>query len=111
MGTYRVRKNHGNQYYFNLHADNGEKILTSEMYTTKGAAFGGIASCKANAASDERYDRQDASNGQFYFTLKAPNSETIGRSEMYTTRRARDGGIESCRNNGPTAGTVDESGE
>jgi uncharacterized protein YegP (UPF0339 family) len=111
MGMYRVRKSVNRQYYFNLHADNGEKILTSEMYTTKGAAFGGISSCKVNSPHDARYSRFDAVNGQLYFTLKAENGEPIGKSETYTTRAARETGIASVKSNGPTSGTVDETGE
>jgi uncharacterized protein YegP (UPF0339 family) len=72
---------------FNLHATNGEIILTSETYVTKSAAQGGVASVKANAPIDSRYDRR-ASSSQFYFVLRAANNEVIGTTERYTTKQA-----------------------
>ena len=38
------------QFMFNLKAGNGQIIATSEHYTTKAAALGGIESVKTNAA-------------------------------------------------------------
>ncbi|WP_103865716.1 MULTISPECIES: YegP family protein [Aquimarina] len=96
-----------NQYYFNLHAGNSQVILSSEMYTTKQGCKGGIESVKNNSQIDEQYDRKEAKNGQFYFTLKATNGEAIGKSEMYTTKTARDNGIESVKKNAPIAETLD----
>jgi uncharacterized protein len=91
------------QFYFNLKAGNGEIILTSEMYKAKNSAENGIDSIKTNAPIDSRYDKKTATNGQFYFNLKAANGEVIGKSETYTTSSARDNGIESVKQNAPTA--------
>jgi uncharacterized protein YegP (UPF0339 family) len=107
MGTFKLQKARDGQFFFNLFAGNGERILTSEMYTTKGAAFGGISSVKENAPDDGRYEKLDASNGQFYFTLKAANHQVIGKSEMYTSESGRDNGIASVKSNAPSAGTED----
>lgn len=90
-----------------MKAGNGEIILISEMYKAKASADKGIASVKTNAPNDGRYDRKTATNGQFYFNLKAANGEIIGTSEMYTTSSARDNGIESVKNNAPEAKIVD----
>ena len=43
MSGYFVLKRSGTQFMFNLHAGNHEVILTSEQYTTKASAEGGIA--------------------------------------------------------------------
>ena len=48
-----------------------------------------------------KFVKQTAKNGQFYFNLKAGNGEVILSSEMYTTKAARDNGIESVRKNAP----------
>ena len=40
-------------------------------------------------------------NGQYYFRLKAPNSEIIGHSEGYTTKQSAEVGISSVRSNAP----------
>ena len=45
------------QFMFNLHAANGEIILTSERYTAKASAQNGIDSVKENSPIDGRYDR------------------------------------------------------
>ena len=84
----------GGQYYFRLRAGNGEPILASEGYTSKSGAKNGIESVKKNSKSDGRYDRKIAKNGQFFFNLVAGNSEIIGKSEMYKSKRSRDHGID-----------------
>ena len=81
------------------------------MYTTRGAAYGGISSCKENSPLDERYQRLTASSGQPYFTLRAKNNEVIGVSEMYSSTQAREVGIASCKANGPTSTTQDDTGD
>lgn len=91
---YEIYKGHDDQFYFRLRAANGEVILASEGYTTADACRGGIESVRENASNDERYRREDAADGQFYFVLSAPNGEAIGMSERYTTERWRDGGIQ-----------------
>jgi uncharacterized protein len=102
-GKFQIKKSNDNQFYFNLKAGNGETILTSEMYKAKNNAENGIASVKTNAPIDSRYDKKTATNGQFYFNLKAANGEVIGTSEMYTTSSARDNGIQSVKQNAPGA--------
>lgn len=111
MGKYHVAKASNGQYYWNLRGGNGERILQSENYTTKGAAFGGITSCKENSPTDERYQRLTSSAGQPYFVLRAKNNEVIGVSEEYSSAQARDAGIASCKSNGPSSGTQDDTGE
>lgn len=109
MAGYYVLKRSGTQYMFNLKAGNQETILTSERYTTKQAAEGGIASVKTNSPFDARYLRKMSSSNQPYFVLAASNGQTLGTSEMYSSASAMEGGITSCKTNGPTATTKDET--
>lgn len=97
-GKYQLQKNA--QYFFNLKAGNGEKILTSETYVSKQGALGGIDSCKRNSGDASNYVKS-GSAAQWWFVLRAGNGETIGRSEMYTSSQGRDNGIRSCQDNGP----------
>lgn len=97
----------GGQFMFNLKAGNHEVILTSERYTTKQGAMGGIASVQKNAPSDDRYQRKVATDKSPYFVLTAANGETIGKSEMYSSASAMEGGIASVKANAPTASTKD----
>jgi len=97
----------GNEYRYRLRARNGEIILHGEGYTSKQGCQNGIASVKANAPYDSRYERKLATNNQYYFVLKATNGETIGVSETYTTASARDNGIEAVKRDAPDAPTED----
>jgi uncharacterized protein len=50
-----------------------------------------------------------AKNGEFYFTLKAANSQVIGKSEMYKAEASRENGIQSVMRNAVDAKLVDKS--
>jgi uncharacterized protein YegP (UPF0339 family) len=95
MAYFVLKRTSNQQFMFNLHADNGEIILTSETYTTKQSAQSGITSAKANAPSDSRYDRR-TSGSQFYFVLRGANSEVLGTSDM-------ENGISAVKKEAPTA--------
>lgn|SRR5437868_10679375 len=109
MAIHYDLKRSGTQFMFNLKAANGETVLTSERYTTKQNAQGGIASVKKNAPQEMRYRRLTATNGQAYFTLSAGNGEIIGMSETYPSPAARDNGVNWVRMVGSDAPTVDNT--
>ena len=108
MGKFVIKTGSNSQYYFSLKADNGQKILASEGYTTKASCQNGIDSVKANAKADSNYDRRNSTNGKYYFNLKASNGQIIGTSEMYESSSGRDNGIESVKSNAPGASVVEE---
>jgi uncharacterized protein YegP (UPF0339 family) len=49
------------------------------------------------------FEIKKSSNGQFYFNLKAANSEVILTSEMYVEKASAKGGIASVQKNSPMA--------
>ena len=102
-GFYTVFLGRNSQYYFNLKSGNGQIILSSEGYTTKQSCLTGIDSVKANSPNDDRYDRLDSRNNQYYFNLKSSNGQIIGTSELYTTTSSRNQGIETCKRIAPNA--------
>ncbi len=108
---YILKSSRNNQVVFILHAVNGEPILTSETYTTKQGAKGGIASVQTNSPHAIHFERKTANNKekQPYFVLKAVNGQVIGTSEMYSSTQARDKGIESVMKNGATQEIEDET--
>ena len=108
-GFYEINKSSNGQFRFVLKAGNGEIILTSELYKAKSSALKGIASIQKHAAEDHRYDRRVAKNGQFYFNLKSSNHKIIGTSEMYTTEKSRETGIDSVKRNGAPSKIKDNS--
>lgn len=98
---FQILKGADHHFYFRLKAKNGEIILQSEAYTSKAGCKNGIESAKTNAPFDNRYDRKTASNGQYYFVLKATNGEIIGVSEMNKSKAARDNGIKAIKRAAP----------
>jgi len=108
-GWFELSKSSDGQFRFVLKAGNAETILTSELYTTKSAAENGIASVRTNSPSDERYEKKTATNGKFYFNLKAGNHQVIGTSQMYASEQSRDKGIASVKTNGPTQTVKDHT--
>lgn len=107
MGKFVITTRKNAEFQFNLKADNGQVILSSEGYASKSSCTNGIESVRKNAADDARYERLTAKNGKFYFNLKASNGQVIGSSEMYESEAGRNNGIESVKRNAPTA-TVDD---
>jgi uncharacterized protein YegP (UPF0339 family) len=105
MAVHFHLKPSGSQWMFNLKAGNGETVLTSERYTSKQSAQGGIASVKTNAPIDARYARLMNAGGKPYFVLKAGNGEPIGTSESYSSEGARNDGIEAVKRIAPGAPT------
>jgi uncharacterized protein YegP (UPF0339 family) len=94
---FQIYRGKGRQFYFRLRARNGKVILSSEGYSSGARCRVGIRSVKENARKKKRYRREVARDRQFYFLLTAANKRVIGVSEMYTTRRRRDDGIEAVR--------------
>ena len=108
MGKFIIKQTSNGQYRFNLNADNGQVILTSEFYTSKAGCQKGIDSTKSNALNDGNYDRLMSGNSKYYFNLKASNGEIIGTSEMYETNSGRENGIGSVKSNAAGASVVEE---
>lgn len=99
MGKFVIKTGKDGQFYFNLHAGNGEIILSSEGYTTKPSCKNGIASVKKNAADATKFEKAVSKNGKSYFNLKAGNHQVIGKSEMYESEKACNNGIASVKKN------------
>ncbi len=94
---FELSKSSDGQFRFVLKADNGETVLTSELYQSKASAENGIASVKSNANNDARYERQVSANGKPYFNLKAANGQVIGSSRLYEVETSREAVIASTQ--------------
>jgi uncharacterized protein len=106
-GWYEIDRNDKNQYSFVLRAANSEVVLRSQQYASKGAARTGIAAVQKNSPSDGQYELDTASDGRFYFNLKAGNHQVIGTSQMYASQASRATGIESVKTHGPSVDVRD----
>lgn len=85
------------QSYFHLIAGNGQKVLSSEGYTTATGAKNGIVTVKNNGAQESRYLLREAQDGRWYFVLVAGNGQIIGLSQMYTTQAGAKSGMAATR--------------
>lgn len=103
MGKFVITTRGNGELQFNLKADNGQVILTSEGYKSRAACENGIESVKQNSTRDQAYERKTSSNGKPYFNLKAANGQVIGTSEMYESTAALENGIASVKKNAPGA--------
>jgi uncharacterized protein len=108
-GRFVLEANDKGKFYFNLQAGNYEVILSSQMYEGKEGALNGVESVRKNSQSDAMFERAVAKNGEFYFTLKAANSQVIGKSEMYKAEASRENGIQSVMRNAVDAKLVDKT--
>lgn len=106
-GKFEIKKTPSGKFMFNLKSGNGQVILTSELYESKGAAQKGAESVKKNAPEDGRYERKESKKGEPFFVLKAANGQAIGASEMYSSASAMEKGIASVKKNAPSAEVVD----
>ena len=103
MGRFVISKRTNGEFQFNLKADNGQVIITSEGYAARSGCENGIASVRTHSQSDANYARQKSTNGKHYFNLKASNGQTIGTSEMYESSSSMETGIASVTKNAPGA--------
>lgn len=109
MGKFVITKRTNGEFQFSLKAGNGQVILASEGYTSRGACVRGIESVKNNSQHDNKFQKLEARNGKLYFNLKANNGQIIGTSQMYESIASRDNGIESVKANAPEA-VIDDQG-
>ena len=109
---------------FDLHAANGQSVLTSEVYTTENACRKGIASVMKNAPAakvedqtqegyrtltNPKFELYTDKAGFYRFRLKARNGEIIAVSENYSAWAGCRSGIESVKKNAADAEIMEES--
>ncbi|MSP26769.1 MAG: DUF1508 domain-containing protein [Myxococcales bacterium] len=98
------------QYYWNLLAQNGEVLGTSELYTTKSSALKSIGTtssiiAKTSVVSDAPtgttlFQLFRGLDGKYYFHLRAKNGEIVLQSQGYKQRASAKNGIVSVLDNG-----------
>lgn len=83
-------------YYFELYANNGEKLLTSEEYTTYTGAVNGIATHKKNIESGN-FRITLTKHGDYIYKLLNGNGQLLCLGEHYKTRRLCLNAVESVK--------------
>ena len=83
-------------YYFELYASNGEKLLSSEEYTTYVGAVNGIATHKANIEKGN-FRISLTKKGDYIFKLLNGNGQLLCLGEHYKTKRRCESAVESVK--------------
>ncbi len=94
-------------YFFELHASNGEKLLSSEEYTTYNGAIRGIQTHKSNILRDN-FRITLSKKGDYIFKLLNGKGMLLCMGEHYATRARCESAIESAKRFAKTA-FVDEN--
>lgn len=94
----------GIMYYFELFASNGEKLLTSEEYTTYEGAVNAVETHKANIAKDN-FRISITKRGDYLFKLLGGNGQLLCMGEHYKTRSRCESAVESVKRFSKTAPT------
>lgn len=115
MGVFAIKRT-ATGCRFDLKADNGQIVASSEVYTSEAACRKGIRSfqnCCVGPVEDltapappvagPKYQLYRDKAGQYRFRLRARNGKIIAFSEGYTTKNACCRGIESVKLNAPGA--------
>ena len=91
-------------YYFALYANNGEKLLSSEEYTTYEGAVNGVATHKKNIESGN-FRITLTKRGDYIYKLLNGNGQLLCLGEHYKTRRLCQNAVDSVKRfaaNSPT---------
>ena len=121
MGKFVIR-NTKTGIKFDLKANNGEVIATSEVYKSEASCKKGIASVRRNAPvaavedqtvegfakeKNPKFEIYTDKAGEFRFRLKATNGQIIAVSEGYKAMAGCKNGIASVKKNAEEAPVVD----
>ena len=102
-----AEENEEEMFFFELRASNGEKLLTSEEYTTYNGALNGIDTHKANIARGN-FKITLSKKGDYIFKLLSGKNMLLCMGEHYATKARCESAIESTKRFAKTA-IVDEN--
>ncbi len=89
-------ENGNSVYYFELFASNGEKLLSSEEYTTYVGAVNGIATHKTNIEKDN-FRITLTKRGEYIFKLLSGNGQLLCLGEHYKTKMRCENAVDSVK--------------
>lgn len=94
-------------YFFELHASNGEKLLSSEEYTSYNGALRGIETHRTNILKNN-FRITISKKGDYIFKLLSGKNQLLCMGEHYATRARCESAIESAKRFAKTA-VLDEN--
>jgi hypothetical protein len=84
-------------YYFQLRAENGRIVLTSDSYASKSGAAKGTKSAQQTGLDATSFDLVKGDGEQYAFRILATNKNVLARSEMYASKSNAIAGATSVR--------------
>ncbi|PNF76950.1 DUF1508 domain-containing protein [Stutzerimonas degradans] len=109
LGKFQITQSKNGTYHFSLLGTKGQVLLVSESYKHKESALNAISTVKNYVTQERAFHITEASNGGFYFTLKAANGQVIGQSQMYRSRESAYRGVAEVIRHASESGTQDLS--
>lgn len=94
-------------YYFELFANNGEKLLSSEDYTTQSGALSGLETHKKNIEKGN-FRIVPTKRGDYIFKLLNGNNQLLCLGEHYKTRRMCQNAVDSVKRFALSSPTVND---
>ena len=95
-------------FYFELFANNGEKLLSSEEYTTYIGAVNGIETHKKNI-DNNNFRITLTKHGDYIFKLLNGNGQLLCLGEHYKTKRLCQNAVDSVKRFAPNSPTLIDS--
>lgn len=106
-GSDELKEDGDEMFFFELRASNGEKLLTSEEYTTYNGALNGIETHKANIERGN-FKIMLSKKGDYIFKLLSGKNMLLCMGEHYATKARCESAIASAKRFAKTA-IVDEN--
>ncbi len=94
-------------YYFELFANNGEKLLSSEDYTSQSGAISGLETHKKNIEKGN-FRIVPTKRGDYIFKLLNGNNQLLCLGEHYKTRRMCQNAVDSVKRFALSSPTVND---
>ena len=125
MGKFGIKPTADGGYMFNLIANNGQVICTSQVYKSLATCKAGAESVRTNCAVDiedqtvegyeqvkcPKYEMYTDVAGKIRFRLKASNGEIIAASQAYADKASCLKGIRSIGAHAPDEEIVEQEQE
>ncbi|MCA9620443.1 MAG: DUF1508 domain-containing protein [Myxococcales bacterium] len=94
---FEVFEGQNGDHYFRLRAKNGQIVLQSEGYASRGGAEAAVETVRELAGHVESYEVLAGQNEQHFFHIVAGNGEIVANGEMYSSKYAAERGAENVR--------------
>ena len=97
VGKWIIKEKGQSEFVSFLYANNGELLLSSEIYSSAEGAKKGIATIRKNAVQEGNFQIYCDKNGHYYYKLKTSNNRILCVGESYPTKNSCLGAVDSVK--------------